>query len=44
MGVSVIIASALVLLRQELKPVLENSLGQRPGPGPELDNLKPVVP
>ena len=27
-GVSVIIASALVLLRQELRPVLENSLGQ----------------
>ena len=26
MGVSVIIASALVLLRQELRPVLENSL------------------
>ena len=26
-GVSVIIASALVLLRQELRPVLENSLG-----------------
>ena len=25
-GVSVIIASALVLLRQELRPVLENSL------------------
>ena len=37
-GVSVIIALALVLLRQELKPVLENSLGQWPGPGLELDN------
>ena len=36
-GVSVIIASALVLLRQELRPVLENSLGQLPGPGPKLD-------
>ena len=35
-GVSVIITSALVLLREELRPVLENSL--RPGPGPELDN------
>ena len=37
-GVSVIIASALVILRQELRPVVENSLGQWPGPGPELDN------
>ena len=37
-GVSQIIASALVLLRHELRPVLENSLGQWPGPGPELDN------
>ena len=27
-GVSVIITSALVLLRQELRPVLENSLGE----------------
>ena len=33
-----IIASALVLLREELRPVLENSLGQGPGPGPKLDN------
>ena len=31
-GVSVIIASALVLLRQELRPVLET--------GPKLDNCK----
>ena len=37
-GVSQIIASALVLLRHELRPVLENSLGQWPGPGPKLDN------
>ena len=37
-GVSGIIASALVLLRQELRPVLENSLGEWQGPGPELDN------
>ena len=37
-GVSVIIASALVLLTQELRPVLENSLGYGPGPEPELDN------
>ena len=35
-GVSVMITSALVLLGQELRPVLENSLRQ--GPGPEVDN------
>ena len=34
-----IIASALVLLGQVLRSVLENSLGQWPGPGPELENL-----
>ena len=39
--VSHIIASALVLLRQELRPVLENSLGQWPGPEVYICNMKP---
>ena len=37
-GVSWILTSALVLFSLILRPVLETSLGQWPGPGPKLDN------